>query len=287
MPTRILPVSTLALYLLFVACAGEPPVTTAAQYFAAMKDNMAAMEYAAALKNIDFLLKAPGHEPLDLQARLLQVALLTAVADGRREMAEAYDQGRKEPAARESYSEFTRVRADYYRGARDHLIAAMETFLKHRGELESEPIPLEVAFPGFSGGESTTLARIRSGLWAGADDRQRAELEVTRNALARILTRLVRAEDDLHKGQEIFQQGNVEISPCCYLVEMSRTMVEVGKVFDPEALDDARFRRISYEIARDNVDTALELMGDQPNKEHLAKARKFKALCEKSLKAMK
>lgn len=287
MPTRILPVSTLALYLLFVGCAGEPPAPTAAQYFAALKDNVAATEYAAALKNIDFLLKAPGHEALDPQARLLQVALLTAVADGRKEMAEAYDQGRREPAARNLYAEFTRLRTDYYRGARDPLIAAMEAFLKHRGELDNQPIPLQVAFPGFSGSEHTALAKIRRGLWVGADDRQRAEMDVTRNALARILTRLVQAEDDLHKGQEVFKQGNVEICPCCYLVDMSRTIVDVGEIFDREALDDVRFRRTSYEIARDNVDTALQLMSDQPNKEHLAKAKKFKARCEKSLKAMK
>lgn len=269
------------------ACTSTPPPPTAEQYLADGNTNLAAQDYETALKNLDHMIQSAGDKPLAQQGRVLRIAILTAMADAKKEMAEAYELGRKELPARDRQTDFLRMRADYYNGAKGRLIPAMEAFLQQRSTLEKQPIALDVSFPAFSEAESEAMAKIKRGLWVDDDDRSRAELDSTRNALARILTRLAGAEDDLHKGQEIFQQGGVQVNPCCYLVEMSRALVQTGEIFDREALGDSRYRRVSYEIARDNVDVALELMGAQADKEHLARAKKFKAECDKSLRALR
>ena len=277
----------LSLWVLCSACASAPPTATAEQYFATVKNNLTAQDYEAGLNNLDRLIEAAGDSSLGQQGRVLRIALLTALADGKKQMAEAYGQGRNERLGRPRRAEFTKIRADYYRDARDRLVAAMEAFLEQRGKLSEQPIPLEVPFPAFSEGEHGAIARIKRGLSVGDDARSRAELQSIRNALARIMTRLVGEEDDLHKAQEIFHKGDVQVDTCCYLIEMSRTLTRTGEIFDPIALNDSRFRRISYEIARDNIEAALELMGGQPDKQLVAKAKRIKAECEKSLKALR
>lgn len=276
----------LSLCVVCTACTSTPPAPTAEQYFAAVKNNLAAQNFEAGLKNLDRMIEAAGDEPLAQQGRMLRIALLTAIADGKKQMAEAYGQGRNERLARPHRAEFTKICADYYHDARDRLVPAMEAFLEQRGKLSEDPIPLEVPFPAISEGENGAIARIKSGLPVVDDSRYRAELQSINNALARIMTRLVGEEDNFQKAEEIFRQGGAQANPCCYLVEMSRMLMRVGEIFDREALDDSRFRRISYEIARDNIEAAIQLMGAQPDRLHLARAKRIKVECEKSLKAL-
>ncbi len=280
-------VLVLALGVSCTACTTAPPPPTTGQYLTNVNSALAAQDYEATLKNLDRMIESSGDKELAQQGRVLRIAILTAMADAKKEMAEAYELGRKEFSARERQTDFLRVQADYYKGARERLIPAMEGFLQQRSTLEKDPIALDVSFPGFSESEPDAMGKIKRGLWVEDDDRSRAELESTRNALARILTRLVGAEDDLQKAQEIFQQGGVQVKPCSYLVEMSRALVQVGEIFDRGALGDSRYRRVSYEIARDNVELALELMGVQADKEELDRAKKLKAECDKSLKALR
>jgi len=280
-------VLVLALGASCIACTAAPPPPTTEQYLTNVNSALAAQDYEAALKTLDRLIQNSGDKSLAQQGRVLRIAILTALADAKKQMAEAYELGRKEMPARDRQTDFLRMRADYYSSASDRLIPAMEGFLQQRSTLEKQPIALDVSFPAFSESEPDAMAKIKRGLWVDDDDRSRAELDRTRNALARIMTRLVGAEDDLQKAQEIFQQGDVKVNPCCYLVEMSRALVQAGEIFDREALGDSRYRRVSYEIARDNVEVALELMGAQADKQHLARAKKLKAECDKSLRTLR
>ncbi len=274
------------LCVFLAACSGAPTPPAAEQHFSTAKSNLEAQDYEAALKNLDRAVKAAESEALAEQARLLRIALLMAMAQARKEMAEAYDVGGKQSAARLQQSEFVRMRLDYYRSARDRLVAAMEATLEHRSKLGGQPTPLTVGFPSFGGSEHPALTRIKSGVWVNEDDRARVETEGTRNALARVLASLVGAGSNVHKGREIFQQAPVQLDPRRCLIELSRGQLSAGAIFDKKALNEPRFQRISYEVARDNVDTALKLLGEQPDKDLETSAKKIKAECERSLKAL-
>ena len=286
MTSKLFPTLVAGLGAVLLTCTTAPPAPSPEQYFADAKNNLAAMEYDMALKSLSRLVKAAGEQPLGQQGRVLQAALLTAVADGNKRMAEAYAEGRKQPPAQTRAAEFDRMRSDYYGLARVHAIDAMQTLLEHRGSLSEQPIRLEVDFPSFSGTEPAALGKVKSGVWLDDTGRVQAQLESIRNALARVLASLVGAGDNVHKGREIFQPGYVQIDPRVYLLEMSGAFLRVGEIFDRTGLDDPRFRRIGYELARDNMDVVLQLLGAKPEKELEGKAKRTKAECEKKLKAL-
>src|SRR5574337_959150 len=182
MRSRLCCLFSLAFCLLLVGCTSAPPAPTPAQYFNDAKTNLRAMDYDAALKNLDRLIKSAGDQPLGQQGILLRAVLLTAMAEGNKQMADAFGIGVKQPAAQARPAVFSKMRADYYGMARARLMNSMEAVMGERAKLGAQPMPLDIAFPEFSGTEHPAIAQIRSGRAVADAERYRAELESVRNA---------------------------------------------------------------------------------------------------------
>lgn len=286
MKAWLLPLWGSVICLLLLACTGAPPTPSAQQYFSDAKNNLAASDFDAALKNLDRSIKAAGEQPVGQQASMLRAVLLAALAEGSKQMAEAYGTGAKEPAAQARFGHFVRMRADYYGIARVRLMDAMQAVMDQRRKLDDKPISLEVNFPGFTGAEDPSATRIKKGYAAEDPNRYRAELNLDRNALARILASMAGVGDNPHKGQEIFSRGKVEIDPRVYLVELSSTFLRLGGIFERRALDEPRYLRAVNEVVRDNADLALKLLATKPDKDLESRAKKMRAECEKALKVL-
>jgi hypothetical protein len=272
----------LGVFLLFSSC-GPPPAPPAQQFFTDAKNNLQAMDYDAALKNLDRLIEAAGEEPLGKQGVILRTALYTAMADATKSMAEAYDEGWRK--TRVDHLQFQKMKLDYYGICRVRLMNAMESVMGQRSKL-GEPMTLDIAFPDYSGTEPVTVAMIRQGQYPQDEERFRAQREVERNALARALARVAGAGDDVAKGKAAFEKGSVQIDPRVYLLELSGAFHKLGDIFDRKALDDPRYRRITLEVVRDNSDIVLKMLESKPDKDLATRAKKLKADCVKELKKL-
>ena len=286
MQARLLHSLGIAMCLFLLACTAAPPTPSAAQYFTDAKNNLAASDFDAALKNLERSIKAAGGQPVGQQASVLRTVLVTALAEGSKQMAETYGAGLKQPAAQMRFGHFTKMRADYYGIARARLMDAMQGVMDQRGKLNDKPMPVEVTFPGFTSTEDPALTRIKNGYAVEDADRYRAELKSDRNALARTLAAVVGAGDDPNKGQDIFSKGKVEIDPRVYLLELSSTFLRLGGIFERRALDEPRYFRAVNEVVRDNMDLALKLLATKPDKDLEARAKKMRADCVKTLKTL-
>ena len=284
MQNRLLPSLAIAIPLLLVACSGAPPTPISEQYFADARNGIRTSDFDAALKNLERTIKSAGDQPVGQQAAVLRVALVTALADAGKQMAEAYALGAKEPAAQSRLGPFIKMRSDYYGIARSRLMDAMQSVMDQRPKLSSNLIPIEVAFPGSTGGTDPTVARIKSGQWVADTDRLAAELQADRNALARILSALAGAGQDPNKGQQIFSSGKVDIDPRVYIIELSSSFLQIGRMFEPRALNEPDRLRTANEVVRGNLDVALKLLAAKPDKDLEARVKKMQAECEKSLK---
>ncbi len=286
MHLRLFPPLALTLCLVLASCTGAPPTPTAEQYFNDAKNNLASLDFDTALKNFDRMVKAAGDQPLAQQGIALRTALLTALAQGSKQMAEIYGAGVKQPAASTRQGEFSRMRSDYLGISRTRLMDAMQALMGQRSKLGDKPLRLDVSFPSFSGSDPPELAKIEAGYWVEDANRYRAELAMDRNALARTLARLAGAGDDVNKGQVLFSKGGVDIDPRVYLIELSNAFQKLSQIFDRRALDDPRYLRICNEVIRDNMDLSLKLLAAKPDKDLEAQAKKLKAECEKQLKTL-
>ena len=284
MQHRPLPSLVVALPLLLVACSGAPSTPPSERYLADARNSFKASELNAALNSLDAAIKSAGDEPVGQQAAVLRAALVTALADANKQMAEAYGLGTKEPAAESHFGLFNKSRSDYYSIARSRLMDAMQSVMDQRRKLTANPLPIEVSFPGFTGGTDPTVIRIKRGQWVTDSDRVGAELQTERNALARILSALAGAGQEPSKGQQIFSKGKVDIDPRVYIIELSRSFLEIGGIFEPRALNEPDHLRTVYEVVRGNLEVAVKLLATKPDKDLEARAKKMQSECEHVLK---
>lgn len=276
----------LSIFMFLAACSGAPPTSPGERDLVDARNSLKASDFNAALKDLDGAIKSAGDEPLGQQAVVLRVALVTALADASKQMAEVYGLGAKEPAAQSRYGPFNKMRSDYYGIARSRLMDAMQSVMDRRRKLSANPMPIEVNFPGFTAGRDPTVTRIKSGQWVTDADRLGAELQADRNALARTLSALAGAGQDPDKGQQLFSSGKVDIDPRVYIIELSSSFLRIGGMFEPRALNEPAHLRTVNEVVRGNLEVALKLLATKPDKDLEARAKKMQAECEKTLKKL-
>lgn len=270
--------------LLLFACSTEAPKDPAEQSLIDARKNFQTSDFDAALTNLDKAIKSGDDTPLGQQAAVLRIALVTSLADSAKQMAEAYGAGLREPSARSRYGAFSRMKADYYGIARARLMDAAQTLMNQRGKLSVNPISIEVAFPGFTGGTEPAVAKIKHGDWVEDAARVGAEVQLNRNALARTLAAIAGAGSDLGKGQQAFTGGKVDIDPRVYLLALSDSLLQIGGIFEPRALNEDDHDRIMHEVVRGNLEIAQKLLAAKPDKDLEALAKKMRADNDKILK---
>ncbi len=286
MSTRFFASLGIAICWFLLSCGSGPPPPSATQYLADARSNLSATDFNAAMKNLERSVKLGGEPAVVQQSAVLRTTVVTALAESSKQLAEAYNLGRKEPAAQAQFGAFNTMRDNYYGKARSDLMDAMQSVMDQRSKLGAVPISLELSFPGFTGATDPALGKIKDGHWVGDAERQGAELQMERNALARTLTALVGAGEDPNKGKDLFSKGKVDLDPRVYLIESSAAFLRIGGIFDHRGLDELDHLRTVNEVVRDNLDVALKLLAAKPDKDLEARAKKMRADCERTLKAI-
>jgi hypothetical protein len=286
MQHRLFPSFVIPIALLLAACSGGPSMSLGEQHLSDARTSLKSSDFNAALKNLDDAIKSAGDDAPGQQAAVLRVALMTALSDAGKQLAEAYAVGGKEPPAQSRAGAFNKMRADYYGIARSRLMDAMQSVMDRRSKLSANPMPIEVNFPGFTGGTDPAVTKIKSGQWIADVDRVAAEAQLDRNALARILSALAGAGQDPNKGQPLFSNGKADIDPRVYLIELSSSFLQIGGMFDPRGVNQPDQLRIVNQVVRGNLDVALKLLATKPDKDLEARVKKMQVDCDKTLKKL-
>jgi len=276
----------LAISLLLVACSNTPTTSPSEQHLADARNNFKSSDFSAALRNLDAAIKTANDPQTLEQASILRVALLTAMADADWQLAEAYHQGGRQPAAQSNIASFSKQRSDYNNTARNRLMDAMQALMDQRGKLNNDPVVILVIFPGFTGGTDPTIAKIKNGVWVGDSERLTAEIQAERNALGRVLSAIAGAGDDSSKGQQIYVSGKAEIDPRVYLVAVSGRFLDIGGMFEPRALNEPDHLRTVNTVVKGDLDVAEKLLASKPDKDLEARAKKMETDCDKTLKKL-
>jgi hypothetical protein len=212
----------IAICSLLLACSSVPPTSQSDTSFADARNNSKASDFKAALRNLDKVIKGSSDESQRQQAIVLQTVLVTALADAKKQMAEAYDIGAKSSAGQSHSGFYYKMRSDHYNTARSFLMDGMQAVMDQRSKLGAIPLVIEVTFPGFQG-TNAAMNKIKSGQPVSDDDQLSAEQQATRNALAIVLSAI--ALDDLNKGQQIYN-NKVEIDPRAYLIQLGNSFYQ-------------------------------------------------------------
>lgn len=278
--------SLLALSVFLVGCSSAPKLSTSERQLGDAKNNLKSSDFKAALDNLSGAVKNANTDAVRQEAILLRVALVTALADANQQMAEAYHVGAKQPLARSQSGSFYKERSDYNNAARAYLMEAMQTVMEQRSKLGTTPVTVQVAFPGFTGGDDPAIAKIRNGQFVSDNERMNAELQLDRNCLAEILAGFVGDEKNPNKGQEIYNAGKVDVDPRFYLVVLSDDFLRIGNMFDTKGVNDPDKLRTVNVVVRDNLDIATKLLATKPDKDLETRVKKMQGDCDKCLKRL-
>jgi hypothetical protein len=286
MPHRPLQFLVFVLSVFLVACSSGPKVSTSERQLGDAKNNLKTSDFKAALDNLNAAIKSTNDDSLRQQASVLRVALVTALANADEQMAEAYHVGAKQPLAHTQTGAFYKERSDYNSAARDYLMDAMQLVMDQRSKLSANPVVIEVAFPGFTGGTDPALAKIKSGEFVSDNERMNAELQLDRDALASVLAGLAGAGDDLNKGRDLYAAGKVSVDPRVYLVVLSDNFLHTGAMFEPRGVNDPDKLRIVNQVVRGNLEVASKLLSAKPDKDLEARVKKMQTDCDICLKKL-
>ncbi|HTP69640.1 MAG TPA: hypothetical protein VMJ35_12110 [Dongiaceae bacterium] len=272
MKARPLAILTTILYVLLAACSSGPTAPPGTQRFLDAKNNLKASDFKAALTNLDTTIKTATDPAMKEEAYVIRVAVLTAMAEADRQMGEAYQIGSKQPAANGHMGAYLKNRSDYYNTAHSLLMNAMQGVMDQRSKLGDKPLTIELTFPGFTG-SNPTLEHLKEGQLLSEGDQVQAELQADRNALAKVLTAIAGAKDDVNKGQEIYGKGKVEIDPRVYLIALSDSFLTTGAMFGSHGLNEVDHLATVSQVVKGNIEAAEKLLSAKPDKDLEAQAK--------------
>ena len=279
MKSRPLAVLAVVLCLALTSCSSGPAAPPGQQRFLDAKNNLKASDFKAALTNLDATIKSTTDPTMKQEAYVIRVALLTAMAEADRQIGEGYQLGAKQPAAYGHTAAYYKNRSDYYNTAHSLLMNAMQSVMDQRSNLGEKPLVIAVTFPGFTG-TNAGLTHLKEGQLLPDGDRAQAEVQADRNELAKVLTALAGAKDDLNKGQEIYAKGKVDIDPRVYLIVLSDSFLTTGAVFGPRAMNEADHLATVNQVVKGNIEVAEKLLAAKPDKDLEAQAKKEMELSE-------
>ena len=276
----------LVLSVFLFACSSGPKMTMSERQFADAKNNLRASDFKAALDNLSAAIRSTNDDALRQQASLLRVALVTALADADEQMAEAYHVGAKQPLAHAQTGSFYKERSDYNNAARDYLMDAMQMVMDQRSKLNANPVVIVIAFPGFTGGTDSGVAKIKNGEFISDNERVNAELQLDRNALAGVLADLAGAGQDLNKGRDLYSAGPVSVDPRVYIVALSDDFLRIGAMFDTHGVNNPDKLRTVNQVVKGYLEVANKLLAAKPDKDLEARVKKMQSDCDACLKRL-
>ncbi len=274
--------SVVAVSILLLACSNTPSVPEGTQPFLDAKNNFKVSDYSAALTNLDKAIKWTHDDAVRQESIILRTALVTALADANKQMAEACYTGAKQPAGAGHTGAFYQKRSDYYKTAQGYLMDAMQAVMDQRGKMSSNPVAIEVSYPGFMS-TNAGLTKIKLGQEATDAEGLSAEVQQTRNSLAIVLGEIAGAGQDPNKGQQTYSSGKVEVDPRVYLLELSNSFLQIGGMFDYHGLNAMDKQRTVIDVVHGNLDAVDKMLVAKPDKDLEARAKKLRADCDSAL----
>ena len=283
MPRRLWPLLIVAISVVFLVASCAPPVSQSTQAYNDAKNNLKFSDFDGALNNLDKAIKSAKDDASRQEALVLRTALVTALADANRQMAEAYNTGAQQPDAKGHTGPFYKTRSDYYSAASTFLMQAMQAVMDQRSKLGDKPMPLEVALPAFTA-TNAGMENVKKGKLISDSDRLNAELQQDRNCIAATLSAIAGAGPDPNKGMVAYNAGKVDIDPRVYIVEMTDSFLQIGAMFEANGMNQLDRWHTVNQVVRANLNIATKLLAAKPDATLDARVKKMQADNDKTLK---
>ncbi len=228
---------------LLAACDGPIVARTPEALYQLATEQIANANYPPALDTLARAAEASPGSEISSRAEVVRLALLAGMARAFQEIAESYRAGQQEAGAAAYAAQMRTTAMDYFSRARGRSIELVEALDRGLADPAASPVRVELALPAATG-DASALGQVRRGSWIEIEELQRVEKAQIRQRFGESLAAYASAS----------ARGRAGV----YLAT-GRELVEISRIYRPEALGDRRMFRLLHERAANAAARAAEL----------------------------
>jgi hypothetical protein len=245
-----------SVFLALSSCSGTgaPQPGSPGFYWMAAKGTFDAGDYAMTFQHLDNLLTKDDGE---YAARALPWALVlvSGMADGHMEAANAYEKGAKIDKAQ---AEAFRRQMVLNRNAASRLVLQFADKFESFNKLTIDQVPLAFAFPKGSAAEVAGLLRVSTGsLLTGTLVDTTLQQALQRNVILAASEAAGCANDPVKAGQ-VFGAPNAKVARATFQLAMANTLFSMAQMFSRDKLDDSEKMGILCQRAQNALKSVPE-----------------------------
>jgi hypothetical protein len=267
---------------LFSSCSSTPAgpkFGTPEWYWSGARDQFAAGDFAKAQEHLEKLLAT--NNPFKERAAVWHLVVLGGMAEGYRDLSEAYTDGEK--ASKDQGREFRRVAVDMQRSLRQYTIGLAEDAGRFSKEMSSAPqFAMDFMFPNGTAAEVATLERVRKGIFPAEPDRLSAQRQALARGMVLTTAAMAGAGKDPGKAAEMFKAPPVQVPRAIFLMALAQNLLEESAIFDRKKLNDPDKNKVMLQLAAGCLKSAAD-GGDAATQKQ---AKDVQAKIEKEQKAV-
>jgi len=241
---------SLAAALVLSGCSGSsaPKFGTPEWYWAAAREQFSKGDLAKTQEHLEKIIASDN--PYKKRAATWQVVVLAGMAQGYKELSDAYDAGSSQ--SKTQVRDFQRLTRDLRRLSRQYSMGLAQEVDRLKKEMgDAEQITLEYAFPRGGPAEVGTLDRVRKGVLPMESERANAEsMSLARGVLLQTAA-AVGAGQDTAKASELFKTQPVPVPRAVFLFALADRLVEQAGLFDRRKLNEPDKKKLLLDMATD------------------------------------
>ena len=228
----------------------------------------------------------PSHDYTE-RGLVLSIILSSGIAQGYRELAEAYQAGTAKLEDSKHRSEYRRLGQDSYQYARTHAFQLAEVarrWVESQDKEEAKDLIVECPYPSDEApAANQPLEQAKEGSWIPLEEQREAQLNAIRIQMQRSLAAALGVETT--QAGDALQAGTAKVPNTAFNLYLAKELLAVAKIFGTQGIDEGKNLVLLCEQANESVKQALKILQAAPNPDYEKTARALQKKIEKTMRA--
>lgn len=209
------------------------------------------------------------------RARILRIVLLTGLAHGYGDLADAYvtgfeKGGKNAGKLRSTAFDFYRKKKNAVLGFSDSCDYMIQNFSDKADYL------LDCDFPSQEVSMNRLIEEVKKGNLLDSEQLKIAEEQELREGVLVSLATFLGAENDRNKARKLLEAGSRPLDPAEFFLRSGKVFLEDQDLFGRKILNEVHYYRLFFQKAQECLTLAQKILKDKPNKEAEETANQLK-----------
>ncbi len=274
---------SLGLLLILVSCSGgtdsgksKPLRNTPEFAYNEAKEAMSSIKIEKAISLTNEVMTRFPNSVQAQRARILRIVLLSGLAHGYGDLADAYITGFEKGS--KNAGQLRSTAFDFYRKKKNAVLGfndACDYMLQNYSD--KADYLLDCDFPSKEASMNRLIEEVKKGNLLDSEQLRIAEEQELREGILVSLATFLGAEGDRNKARKLLEEGSRPLDPAEFFVKAGRIFLDDQKLFGRKTLNEIQYYRLFFQKAQQCLDLAQKILKDKPNKETQSLVDQLKA----------